>query len=171
MVGVQSGLLVIESRFADPRWVLGSSGGVSADRMPTTTNSAQLQNAVVALWVGAFVIGTVCHLLDIANGGWLPYKGYALGLNVFWTALTVFDPLAVVLLVYRRRAGVYLALFIISVDVLVNLTVGVGEFMQNGRFTFWGLYTQVPVGVFMWLTAPMLLRSGRQGQALDTCGT
>jgi hypothetical protein len=58
--------------------------------------------------------------------------------------------------VYRRRAGLCLALLIISVDIAVNLTVGVGEFIQSGRFTFWGLYTQIPIGVFMWLTAPMV---------------
>jgi len=49
-----------------------------------------------------------------------------------------------------------LALLIITVDVAVNLSVGVRELVQSGRFTFWGLATQVPVGVFMWWTAPKL---------------
>ena len=128
------------------------------------------RHTILLLWVGAFIIATVCHVLDIAYGGWLPYKRHAFGLNVFWTALTFFDPLAVALLLYRRRAGVCLALFIISIDVLVNATVGVADFIRNGRFTLWGLYTQVPVGVFMWVTAPILLRSDRQEQTLDAHG-
>jgi hypothetical protein len=99
-------------------------------------------------------VATGCHLLDLARGGWMPYTTYALGLNVFWTSLTFLDPLAIVLLLYRRRAGLCLALLIITVDVVVNLTVGVGEFVHSGRFTFWGLATQIPVGVFMWWTAP-----------------
>ena len=45
------------------------------------------------------------------------------------------------------------ALLIISIDVVVNLTVGIGEWVQSGHFTFWGLYTQIPVGLFMWSTA------------------
>jgi len=126
------------------------------------------QRIIVSLWVCALVVGTVCHVLDIVQGGWLPYRRYALGLNLFWTALTFADPLAVLLLIYRRRAGVYVALFIISIDVAVNSAVGVGEFVKSGHFTFWGLYTQVPVGVFMWTTAPMLWRSEERDLALDS---
>jgi hypothetical protein len=123
---------------------------------------------VVSLWVCAFVVATVSHVLDIVQGGWLPYRRYALGLNLFWTALTFADPLAALLLIYRRRAGVYVALSIISIDVAVNSAVGAGEFITSGHFTFWGLYTQVPVGVFMWTTAPMLWRSDGRDLALDT---
>ena len=124
--------------------------------MGTIRPKSVAQHIVVSLWVCAFVVGTVSHALDIVRGGWLPYTRYALGLNLFWTALTFADPLAVFLLIYRRRAGVYVALSIISIDVAVNSAVGVGEFVKSGHFTFWGLYTQVPVGVFMWTTAPML---------------
>jgi hypothetical protein len=116
----------------------------------------QGQRAILLAYVCAFAVGTACHLLDIARGGWLPYRKYSPGLNVFWTSLTFLDPLAILLLMYRVRAGLCLALLIITADVLVNLTVGVGEFLQAGRFTFWGLYTQIPVGVFMWATAPMV---------------
>ena len=113
-------------------------------------------HAVVLAYVIAFAVATTCHLFDIARGGWLPYTKYAPGLNVFWTSLTFLDPLAIVLLLRRRRAGLCLALLIITVDVAVNLTVGVWEFVQSGRFTFWGLATQIPVGAFMWWTAPKL---------------
>jgi hypothetical protein len=129
--------------------------------MGTVRPESAAPRIVVSLWVCAFVVATVCHVLDIVQGGWLPYRRYALGLNLFWTALTFADPLAVLLLIYRRRTGVYVALSIISIDVAVNSAVGVREFVTSGHFTFWGLYTQVPVGLFMWATAPMLLRSER----------
>jgi hypothetical protein len=125
------------------------------------------QRIIVSLWVCAFIVGTGSHVLEIVQGGWLPYRRYALGLNLFWTALTFADPLAALLLIFRRRAGVYVALSIISIDVAVNSAVGVGEFVTSGQFTFWGLYTQVPVGVFMWTTAPMLWRSDARDLALD----
>ena len=111
-------------------------------------------HVVVLAYVIAFAVATICHLLDIGRGGWLPYTKYAFGLNVFWTSLTILDPLAIALLLYRRRVGLCLALLIITVDVAVNLTVGIAEFIQSGLFTFWGLATQIPVGVFMWWTAP-----------------
>jgi hypothetical protein len=111
---------------------------------------------VLLLYVSAFAVATACHVFDIVRGGWLPYREHSVGLNIFWTSLTALDPLAIVLLLYRRRLGVALALAIITVDVAVNLTVGTGEYLRTGRFTFWGLYTQVPVGVFMWGTARVL---------------
>jgi hypothetical protein len=120
-------------------------------------------HVVVLAYVIAFAVATICHLFDIARGGWLPYTKYALGLNVFWTSLTFLDPLAIALLLYRRRAGLCLALLIITVDVAVNLTVGIGEFIQSGRFTFWGLATQIPVGVFMWWTAPSVWADAADG--------
>ena len=127
--------------------------------METTRPESAAHRIVISLWVCALVVGTVSHVLDIVQGGWLPYRRYALGFNLFWTVLTFADPLAALALIYRRRAGICLALSIISIDVAVNSVVGIGEFVKSGHFTFWGLYTQVPVGVFMWSTAPMLWRS------------
>jgi hypothetical protein len=128
--------------------------------MPMARDQDRTARIIIVLYVCAFAVGTVSHVLDIARGGWLPYRQYALALNAFWTALTFLDPLAIAFLVYRRFAGVCLALFIISIDIVVNLTVGIGERIQSGHFTFWGLYSQVPVGLFMWATAPTLWRSG-----------
>lgn len=73
------------------------------------SDSRARDHAVILAYVTAFAVATICHLFDIARGGWLPYTKYALGLNV-----------------------------------------------PSGRFTFWGLATQIPVGVFMWWTAPKL---------------
>jgi hypothetical protein len=115
---------------------------------------SRARNHAVPVYVGAFAVATICHVLDIVRGGWLPYTKYALGLNVFWTSLTFLDPVAIVLLVKRRRVGLVLALLIISVDVAVNLSVGIGELVRTGHFRLWGLSTQIPVGVFMWWTAP-----------------
>jgi hypothetical protein len=53
--------------------------------------------------------------------------------------------LEVAVRLWRRRAGVVLAVVIMLADVAVNLSVGLGEYARSGRFTFWGLYTQVPV--------------------------
>ena len=115
------------------------------------------------MYICAFAVATICHFFDIVRGGWLPYTKYALGLNVFWTSLTFLDPLAIALLLYRRRGGLGLALLIITVDVAVNLTVGIAEFIQSGRFTFWGLTTQIPVGVFMGWTAPSVWADAADG--------
>ena len=50
------------------------------------------------------------------------YGGVPLFYRLFWTGLTFFDPLAILLLLLVPRAGLGLTLAIIAVDVAVNAT-------------------------------------------------
>lgn len=60
------------------------------------------------------------HIIQVWQGGWLPYRFAPLPLNIYWTSLTLLDPLAAVLLLWRPLAGLLLALLIIASDVAVN---------------------------------------------------
>ena len=60
------------------------------------------------------------HVIQVWQGGWLPYRFAPLPLNAYWTALTFLDPLAAILLLCRPRAGLLLALLIITSDVALN---------------------------------------------------
>jgi hypothetical protein len=60
------------------------------------------------------------HVIQLWQGGWLPYRFAPVSLNAYWTALTFFDPLAAVLLLWRPRIGLIAALLIISSDVAIN---------------------------------------------------
>lgn len=51
------------------------------------------------------------------------YGGMPLLVSAFWTALTFFDPLAIVLLLARPKAGLILTAAIITSDVAVNAWV------------------------------------------------
>jgi hypothetical protein len=51
----------------------------------------------------------------------VPYHFAPLALNACWTALTFFDALAAVLLLWQPRTGLALALLIITSDVTLNL--------------------------------------------------
>ena len=67
-------------------------------------------------WVDALIpvtfilalgVATGNHVLDIVRGGLFPYTrwyGASESLNVFWTSLTLLDPLAVLALFYHVRA-------------------------------------------------------------------
>ena len=61
------------------------------------------------------------HLADLWRHGWLPYHFAPLALNAYCTALTFFDALAAVLLLWQPRTGLALALLIITSDVTLNL--------------------------------------------------
>lgn len=60
------------------------------------------------------------HVIQLWQGGWLPYRFAPLSLNAYWTALTFLDPIAAILLLWRPRIGLILALLIIISDVAIN---------------------------------------------------
>jgi hypothetical protein len=108
---------------------------------------------ILAVYVVAFAVGTISHVVDIFHWGILPHNQYHWVFNMLWTSLTLFDPLTIVLLLRRQRAGVLLAGLIMVLDVAVNVTAGLHEYFATGRFLMWGLYTQVPFALFLLATA------------------
>ena len=59
--------------------------------------------------------GTAVHMVHLATAGFTPYPGLPGWLRIYFTALTVLDPLAAVLLAWRYRSGV-----VLTVTVLVS---------------------------------------------------
>jgi len=59
------------------------------------------------------------------HGLWWNYGGIHPFYAAFWTSLTFFDALAVLLLLARPRAGLLLTALIIVCDVLVNASAGI----------------------------------------------
>ena len=119
------------------------------------TRSVRLE-LIRAVYVVAFTVGTVTHVADIPRWGILPRNQYHLAVNVFWTSITLFDPLAIVLLLRRQRSGILLGGLIMVLDVAVNMAAGLHEYFGTGRFLMWGLLTQIPFALFLLATAPSL---------------
>lgn len=66
------------------------------------------------------VYGTVVHVIQLLVGGWDPYPFLPWWLAVYFVSLTVLDPLAAVLLLLRRRAGLLLACAVLVTDAAAN---------------------------------------------------
>jgi hypothetical protein len=79
-----------------------------------------LGRPILILFSLCFLGACLGHAIQVWQGGWLPYRFAPLPLNAYWTALTFLDPLAAVLLLWRPRIGLILALFIIASDVAIN---------------------------------------------------
>ncbi len=113
---------------------------------------------IIAVYIIALAIGTWTHVRDIIDGGVFPYRYAPLWLNTYWTALTLFDPLAIMLLCTRLRFGVILTLAIMLTDVAINsyATAAIWKipFAENIY-----LLLQAAFLAFVLLTAPRLLRS------------
>jgi hypothetical protein len=85
----------------------------------TTAPGSGVRLAVLAeaavLFYGGFV-----HVYQLATGGWPPYHWAPAGLAIYFTSLTVLDPLAATLLLIRRRAGLYPAVLVLVTDAAAN---------------------------------------------------
>ncbi|GAB2464969.1 hypothetical protein HD599_000084 [Conyzicola lurida] len=106
------------------------------------------------LWAAGFLVGTTTHIADLVTGGPDVYAGYPEGARLFWVALTVLDPLTVVLVLLRKRAGIALGAAVMIADVSVNLTVAA----TIGGFGAFGLVNQTVFCVFVLATAYPLWR-------------
>lgn len=80
----------------------------------------KLRRYILLLYSVAFAIGTTTHLQDIFQHGWHTYTFEPIWLEHYWSSLAIFDPLAIVLLWTRIRAGLVTALAIMVSDVMIN---------------------------------------------------
>jgi len=117
-----------------------------------------VERLAVGVLVAGFAIGTTTHTLQLVNRGWVVFASAPVWMNAYWTALTFLDPLAAVLLIRARRAGLVLALAIMVSDVTVN------SYALHGLglpFAVWALQIQtlflgflVGAAGFLWRKAP-----------------
>lgn len=104
--------------------------------------------------VGATCTHVALHLQQgILLAGLEPY-GFSKATLLFWSSLTLLDPLAVLLLFLRPRVGLSLAAAIIIVDVAHNSWI-LYRFNQTAGFTYW---SQVSFLVFLLATLPFAWR-------------
>ncbi len=109
---------------------------------------------VWALWIVGYLIGTTTHVADLVVGGAHTYEGFPVGLRMFWMSLTVLDPLIVVLLLLRHRAGIVLGVAVLLIDIAVNWTV----YATIGGISLFGVINQTLFAILIVSTARLLWR-------------
>lgn len=109
---------------------------------------------VLLIYLIGFSVGTSTHLLDVINGGFLPYHSAPMWKNVYWTSLLFFDFLTIVLLLATVKYGLVLANIVMISDVLINTSL----FTHIGHYT---TYMQVGFGLFVVLTTPYVFTKTR----------
>ncbi|HUV08793.1 MAG TPA: hypothetical protein VMX75_13750 [Spirochaetia bacterium] len=117
---------------------------------------------ILAVYCLGFLVGTVTHITDMAQNGFLGYRSCPLLINLFWTSLAILDPLAVALILLSPLTGIVLAVGIMLSDLAVNFSVGISEWVRTGHFTFWPLYFQAPFGIFVFTTAGYTARRAKK---------
>ena len=122
---------------------------------------------VLAIFILALSIATINHITDLVVGGMFPYtkgSGAPEIINIFWTSLTLLDPLAIAILVVNIRAGYLFAIGIMLIDVPVNLYAAANGFLgllpgreYNGLENI-GVPLQIAFLLFLLLTVRRIWR-------------
>jgi hypothetical protein len=127
---------------------------------PSRSRAADVLRLVM---IGAFVVGTCSHVENIWRAGLVPLPLQPLAFNVYWTSLTLLDPLAAFLLLVRPRVGLVLGAVIMVSDVSINAYA----FRPRGDFRVeWPFWLQVAFVTLVLAAAPYLRRRlGRQARS------
>lgn len=129
---------------------------------------------VLVLYAGGFLEGACSHAADLVRGGLHAYAAFGpVPLQVFFVALVVLDPLAVLLTLRARPSGIRLAAAVVTLDVLANWYVNWPWVKADPARLLHpvGLLPITLFGVFVLASAPALPRAldGR-GAAAATAG-
>ena len=111
--------------------------------------SARALRVLQVVWVIGFLVGTTTHTADLIVGGVNAYSDFPLGVRLFWVSLTILDPAAAALIIFRRRSGIVLGIAVMVADIAVNWTV----FVMVGGLSWFGILSQSLFAVVIFVTA------------------
>ena len=112
-----------------------------------------IERMVIGVLVAGFAIGTLTHALHLVTGGWIVFDNAPVWMNVYWTALAALDPLAAVLLLWRRSTGLTLGAAIILSDVAISSHTLYGLGLPFGLLSLQTLLCGVLLGAAGFLMA------------------
>ncbi|MBM4333065.1 MAG: hypothetical protein FJ117_17925 [Deltaproteobacteria bacterium] len=114
-----------------------------------------LVRGIFAVYAIGFLYGTKNHIEDIVHDGLLGYTYVPLPVNIYWTLLTLLDPLAIILLIFLPFWGLALSVWIMATDIAVNVSVTLYYYLQTGLLSNGRLCLQIAFGLFVFITAPI----------------
>ena len=122
---------------------------------------------ILSVYSIAFLIGTSTHVGDILRGGFLGQDA-PLFYRIFWDSLTLFDPIAALLVWLRPKVGIGLAVLIMFTDIIINAygyATGVFGEPIAGMIPMF-LFLQSLFGTYVFITAPVVLEKLRRHSLL-----
>jgi hypothetical protein len=117
--------------------------------------TSKVHRLVVCIYVIAFLVATCNHLRDLVDGGILPYSrvwGVPLWMNIYWTGLTLLDPMSVMALLLNVRLGMMCYYLIMVSDVSINWYAEI-KYWKQPILDSYGLLLQTVFLVFLVVTS------------------
>ena len=110
---------------------------------------------LLVIYIVGFAIGTTNHTIGLIKGGFLPYTYVPLWKNIYWTALTFLDFLAIFLIFKSLLPALWISNLIIISDILIN-TKGL-QFFND-----FNIFFQILFGLYIVSTTPMIILKYRK---------
>ena len=110
---------------------------------------------VLVIYILGFAIGTTNHAIGLIKGGFLPYTYVPLWKNIYWTALTFLDFLAIFFIFKSLLPALWISNLIIISDILIN-TKGL-QFFND-----FNIFFQILFGLYIVITTPMIVLKYRK---------
>ena len=130
---------------------------------PSPANYPWSVKVIFAIYSICFLIGTYTHASGILHLGFVPHP-VPLAIGVYWDALTVLDLLTAVLLWWRPKPAIGLAVAIMVSDVIINTHTYLAGYFRppTPNMVPLSLLDQALFALFVLVTAPLAYRQLRQ---------
>ncbi|MFZ5940358.1 MAG: hypothetical protein ACOYXB_07270 [Bacteroidota bacterium] len=129
----------------------------------TWKESSPADRIILVIYILAFAGATFNHVSDLVEFGFFPYSamyGVPAFMNIYWTALTLLDPLAILVLLLHVRRGCLFYLAIMLSDVTINLFAEI-KYWKQPLTESYGLILQVAFLLFLLFTFSRFMKKGK----------
>lgn len=148
---------------------------MTVETSETSSGGSPWPNRIIlAIWFACFSVGALVHILIVAKYGLFandPDNPQPMPFVVVNELFTVLNPLTIVLLIFKRRAGILSALGVVALVYALNLAMMVWFWIARQEVYVAWLYLNGTMGVFMALTAKRLWRAAPPAKALPPATT
>ena len=126
---------------------------------------------VRSIWAACLVVAGLNHArILLLHGLFWDYHGVGWASSLYWSSLTILDPLAAILLFVRPRVGIVGTILIITTNVVHNLAVTArfapdGEFLESAAA---GPFLLMQIGFLLFVAATA--RTAWKGAVRDGAG-
>ncbi|WP_223644486.1 hypothetical protein [Corallococcus sp. EGB] len=148
---------------------------MTVETSETSSGGSPWPNRIIlAIWFVCFSVGSLVHILVATKYGLFandPDNPLPMPFVVVNELFTVLNPLTIVLLIFKRRAGILSALGVVALVYVLNLALMVWFWTAKQQLYVAWLYLNGSMGVFMALTAKRLWRAAPEAKTLPPATT
>ena len=115
---------------------------------------------ILLIYIASFAGATFNHVSDIFSSGFLYADAadvYPLWIRIYWSSLTIFDPLAALFLFLNIKKGIVLYFIIIVSDVVINFSIIALTRGPSAFLNFFNL-SQSAFLIFLFITSRIVLK-------------